>query len=264
MFSRSTFSRRPYALWSKSASGGGTTITIGKATLSLSPRPVLANIQVKIVTSALALTGKSTPLVITSSITKSTLTLTGKSATTGGISVTVGKSALTLAPKGTAPAFAITVSKRALTLGALGATPGLAFKIAKSALTLTPKNTSVGLNSTVTIGRSALILGARSAIVPGAVTTVSGRQYLTIAPYKRLTPSTTPDQSFQDYMMRELKSLQRTLSEVTEGAIQTLAVAPVTPPRYGTTRYATGAWATSLGGPGLYIYKDDNAWHKII
>jgi hypothetical protein len=93
---------------------------------------------------------------------------------------------------------------------------------------------------------------------------VNARQYLSVAPYSRLTFGGGDDASFRTYMLRELKSIQRTLGDLVEASVQTLDVAPIVAPRYGTMRYAIGGWATALGGVGLYIYKDDNAWHKII
>src|SRR5579863_4938246 len=87
--------------------------------------------------------------------------------------------------------------------------------------------------------------------------TVNSRQYITITPY--LPPSAPPPNdplSFQRYLLRQFQNIAVALRDLTEASRQVLDAAPVTPPRFGAIRVATGAWATALVGEGWYGYSD--------
>lgn len=90
---------------------------------------------------------------------------------------------------------------------------------------------------------------------------VNARQYLTITHYKRGTAPASP-QSQTAFNQREWMRMQQTISDLTEASGQATDEAPVNP-RIGTQRYATGAWATTLGAEGLYVYKS-TGWTKIV
>ena len=69
------------------------------------------------------------------------------------------------------------------------------------------------------------------------------------------------DTSFQRYVLNELQKIGASVQSLVTAANQAAATAPPNP-LIGTIRYATGAWATSLGGEGPYIYKD-TGWVRL-
>jgi hypothetical protein len=79
------------------------------------------------------------------------------------------------------------------------------------------------------------------------------RTDVVIRPYDRLSPPSDP-QAHAVFLAKELARLQETLSALAEGAAQ-VADRPPAAPKRGMQRYATGAWATTLGAEGLYVYK---------
>jgi hypothetical protein len=64
------------------------------------------------------------------------------------------------------------------------------------------------------------------------------------------------------YLIREVHNLQATLTSLVNAAPQATDAAPLNP-QNGMIRYAEGAWATALGGTGLYVYKA-GVWTHIV
>lgn len=64
------------------------------------------------------------------------------------------------------------------------------------------------------------------------------------------------------YLTQQLLALQHTVDALRRG-VGTTTDRPPLSPAIGEKRYATGAWATTLGAEGLYIYKS-SGWTKII
>ncbi len=94
---------------------------------------------------------------------------------------------------------------------------------------------------------------------------VNPRQYLSITPLpKYVVPDITDQVSFAKYLLKVIQALNVTLADLVEAAPQVLSAAPIGKVRFGTMRYAIGAWATTLGADGLYVFKDDSTWHKIV
>jgi hypothetical protein len=92
---------------------------------------------------------------------------------------------------------------------------------------------------------------------------VNQKTELTVTPYRAIplrSPSTTDD--LVRYLIREIERLQDTLQSLVNAAPQATDAAPLNP-QNGMIRYAEGAWATSLAGAGLYVYKA-GVWTHIV
>ena len=68
--------------------------------------------------------------------------------------------------------------------------------------------------------------------------------------------------AFGRYVLQELRKISQAVQSLVTASIQALAAAPVNA-LIGVVRYATGDWATSLGGEGLYVNKS-GGWTQII
>lgn len=90
---------------------------------------------------------------------------------------------------------------------------------------------------------------------------VNTKTDLTVQPYKRATAVSDP-KSLGPYVTDELRRLERTLNDLTDGMSGVTDVAP-DKPRRGMQRYAINPWAATLTGEGLYVYKS-TGWTKII
>lgn len=85
---------------------------------------------------------------------------------------------------------------------------------------------------------------------------VNSRQYVTVTPFTYLnSPDFKDADAFSKYIAREMQSLRQTLSDLTEAAVTAADVEPRNP-RFGLIKFATGDWATALGGSGWYGYSD--------
>lgn len=87
------------------------------------------------------------------------------------------------------------------------------------------------------------------------------RNYLDIPPYKTHAAPVDAD-SLIRYLTQQLQALQRTVEALSKGVGTTTDRPPIAP-MIGEKRYATGAWATTLGAEGLYIFKS-SGWTKIV
>lgn len=98
---------------------------------------------------------------------------------------------------------------------------------------------------------------------------VNQRTQLTVQPWRPTTspspvsegadkasPVTTPltTDVVAHNTTREFQRLHATIDSLVDAAEQVTDVAPRSP-LIGMIRYATGAWATTLGAEGLYVYK---------
>lgn len=92
---------------------------------------------------------------------------------------------------------------------------------------------------------------------------VNQKTELTVTTYSATTiPSPTDTEGLVRYLIRERQLLQATLTSLVNAATQATDAAPLNP-QNGMIRYAEGAWATSMAGTGLYVFKT-GAWVKII
>lgn len=92
---------------------------------------------------------------------------------------------------------------------------------------------------------------------------VSPKTELTVNSYRSSTPPSATDvANLSQYVLREIANLQRTVTDLVNAAPQATDVAPKNPLN-GMLRYAEGAWATTLGAVGLYVYKA-GVWTRIV
>jgi hypothetical protein len=92
---------------------------------------------------------------------------------------------------------------------------------------------------------------------------VNQKTELTVVPYRATNiPSPTDTEGLVRYLIREVHSLQATLQSLVNAAPQATDAAPLNP-QNGMIRYAEGAWAASLAGVGLYVYKA-GVWTHIV
>jgi hypothetical protein len=92
---------------------------------------------------------------------------------------------------------------------------------------------------------------------------VNQKTELTVQSYSATTiPSPTDTEGLVRYLIRERQLLQATLTSLVNAAPQATDAAPFNP-QNGMIRYAEGAWAASLAGVGLYVYKA-GVWTHIV
>lgn len=92
---------------------------------------------------------------------------------------------------------------------------------------------------------------------------VNSKTEMTVTPYRPPTsPPLTDVKDLAAFFSREFARLMTTIGDLQDGAPQATDVAPKNP-RNGMIRYAEGAWATALGGIGLYVYKS-GTWTRIV
>lgn len=92
---------------------------------------------------------------------------------------------------------------------------------------------------------------------------VNQKTELTVVPYSATTiPSPTDTEGLVRYLIRERQLLLATLQSLVKAAPQATDAAPLNP-QNGMLRYAEGAWAASLAGVGLYVYKA-GVWTHIV
>lgn len=86
---------------------------------------------------------------------------------------------------------------------------------------------------------------------------------LQVTAYKAIAPPPQTDvHGLIQYLLKETKRLEASIQTLTNAAPQATAAAPLNP-QNGMIRYAEGAWATTLGAVGLYVYKA-GAWTHIV
>jgi hypothetical protein len=92
---------------------------------------------------------------------------------------------------------------------------------------------------------------------------VNQKTELTVQAYRATQiPANTDHDGLVRYLTREVHNLQATLQSLTNAAPQATDAAPLSP-QNGMVRYAEGAWAASLAGVGLYVYKA-GVWTHIV
>ena len=92
---------------------------------------------------------------------------------------------------------------------------------------------------------------------------VNQKTDLTIPAFRfSMAPAADDTPQLLQYLTREVIKLQRTVATLVLAANQATDAAPLNPIN-GMVRYAKGAWATSLAGEGLYVYKA-GVWTHIV
>jgi hypothetical protein len=228
--------------WEALVSGGGaSSVTVLKASLTLTPKLTSGSTSPAVLKGALTLTPKLVTGTVSSSVLKGLLTLTPKLVSVAGSVFTITKAALALTSK--------------LVTGDLSVSA-----IVHSALTLTPKLVPSAPVSAIIV-RGSLVLLPKGVSSPSILAGLSQKQDLTVVPYHYShMPSDPATQS--TYFMREIRRLQSTINDLHKAANQATDEAPLVPLN-GMIRYAKGAWASALGGEGLYCYKS-GVWTRIV
>ena len=90
---------------------------------------------------------------------------------------------------------------------------------------------------------------------------VDQKTELTVEPWRPSSMPSSQDALLQ-WLSHEVQRLRATVASLVDAANQATDVAPKSP-RNGLVRYAKGAWATSLAGEGLYVYKA-GVWTHIV
>jgi hypothetical protein len=227
--------------WEVLVSGGASSVTVLKASLTLTPKITSGSTSPAVLKGALTLTPKLVTGTVSSAVLKGLLTLTPKLVSVAGSVFTITKAALALTPK--------------LVTGDLSASA-----ITHSALTLTPKLVPSAPVSAIIV-RGSLVLLPKGVSSPSILAGLSQKQDLTVVPYHYShMPADPATQS--TYFMREIRRLQSTINDLHKAANQATDEAPLVPLN-GMIRYAKGAWASALGGEGLYVYKA-GVWTRIV
>jgi hypothetical protein len=227
--------------WEVLVSGGASSYTVLKASLTLTPKLTSGSTSPAVSKASLTLTPKLVTGTVSSAVLKGLLTLTPKLVSVAGSVFTITKAALALTPK--------------LVTGDLSASA-----ITHSALALTPKLVPSAPVSAIIV-RGSLVLLPKGVSSPSILAGLSQKQDLTVVPYHYShMPADPATQS--TYFMREIRRLQSTINDLHKAANQATDEAPLVPLN-GMIRYAKGAWASALGGEGLYVYKA-GVWTRIV
>jgi hypothetical protein len=227
--------------WEVLVSSGASSVTVVKAALTLTPKLTSGSTSPAVLKGSLTLTPKLVTGTVSSAVLKGLLTLTPKLVSVAGSVFTITKAALALTPK--------------LVTGDLSSSA-----ITHSALTLTPKLVPSAPVSAILV-RGSLVLGPKVVSSPSILAGLSQKQDLTVVPYHYShMPADPATQS--TYFMREIRRLQSTIDDLHKAANQATDEAPLVPLN-GMIRYAKGAWASALGGEGLYVYKA-GVWTRIV